>query len=88
MCIRDSLQTALLAVGQAGGQLVLHVLQTHDLQQLQYFGTLPGLLLAVQVQGGGKQVAGAAHVLGDQHVVKYRLSLPQADVLELSLIHI
>jgi len=76
------LQPALLAVGQAGGQLVLHILQTHHLQKLQHLGALPRLLLAVAAERGGEHVAAAAHVLGDEHVVEHRLGLPQADILE------
>ena len=40
------------------------------------------LLLPVQAEGGGEDVAGGPAVLGDQHVVEHRLGLPQADVLE------
>ena len=43
---------------------------------------LGGLLLIVQPEGGGEDVAGAAAVLGNQHVVKHRLGLPQPDILE------
>ena len=34
------------------------------------------------MERGGEQVAGAAQVLGDEHVVEHGLCLPQADVLE------
>ena len=76
------LQPALLAVGQRRRQLVLHILQAHDAQKLHDLLAMLRLLLAVEAERGGKDVAGAQHVLGDEHIVEHGLGLPQADVLE------
>ena len=76
------LQPALLAVGQRRRQLVLHILQAHDAQKLHDLLAMLRLLLAVETEGSGKDVAGAQHMLGDEHIVEHGLGLPQADVLE------
>ena len=34
------------------------------------------------MEGGGKEIAGAAQMLGNEYIVKYRLALPQAYILE------
>ena len=76
------LQLALLAVGQGGGQLVAHVVQIDDPQQLVGVGAHLLLLLAVGAEDGGEQAGGLAQVHGGEHVVKHRHGFEQADVLE------
>ena len=56
-------------------QLVLHVLQPHQLQQLQHLGSLPRLLLAVEMEGRGEEVAGAGRDAVGGHVSEVIIAL-------------
>ena len=75
-------QTALEAVGQAGCDFVLILLQSLLLQQRHGFRPHPGFLLGVGAEDGGKHILLGPHMLGNQHVFKDGHALPQPDVLE------
>ena len=76
------LHPALQAVGQAGSQFVAHILKAQHMQQVFALLALTLFLLCIQPEGGAQQVGRAAAVLGDEHVLKHGLALPQTDILE------
>src|SRR5574344_48531 len=73
---------ALPSVRKRGAQFLPYIVEAQNGEQVRRFFALLFLFLPVETEGGGEYVACAAQVLGNEHVVKHRLRLPQAYVLE------
>ena len=77
-----NLQTALNAVGQRAGDLVLQVEQILLCQKSFCFLPHALFFFIAQTEGGGEDIVLGTHVLCNQNVVKYRQLRKQPNILE------